>query len=121
MKTEWDAEGKRIRLLFADGESLADFHRAVVEQNGLMVSLPVELALYSKAAVELIHDGMTLLDFEAEVAQAFEVPDSSWNTAFLTQDVPSLPEAHDDDTEAEDETETRGTAPVFRIQQMNPN
>jgi len=115
---DWSRSSRRLSLTFEQAEALAAFHAAAGEQNGFMVPLDVELDLYSTLTVELVLEGNTRLSFEVEVAQAFDRPDGGWNTAFIASSLPRLPDATD---EPDDETEVRGTAPVFRIQKMNPN
>ena len=118
VNVEWLATERRLRLRFDDDEALAAFHVTLAEQNGMMVPLPVELDLYSEATVELNVNAGKRLEFEVEVAQAFARPSGDWDTAFLASSVPKLAPAREED---QDESETFGTAPVFRIQKMNPN
>lgn len=118
MQAIWDSEKKQLTLELSDEVEAQRFHTEVASSNGFMVPLPMELALYTKGLVELRIDGRALLRFDSEVAQAFPLASGDWNTAFLTHQIPQLSTAADI---AEDESETRGVAPVYRIQQMNPN
>lgn len=92
-----------------------------------MVALAEQLPLFARCSVELIGDAHSV-EFEAEVAQAFPMRSGSWNTAFLVSHIPDTSARPADDSavskredRAKDESETRGAAPIFRIQQMNPN
>jgi hypothetical protein len=118
VRVDWGNEQRRLTLAFDDEDALAAFHATLREQSGFMAPLPLELSLYSKIAIELTVGGESRLELEAEVAQAFALPSGDWNTAFLAASVPETLDASD---KASDETETRGTAPIFRIQKMNPN
>ena len=83
-----------------------------------MVCLAEELALFTKIIIDIRSEDSAQLELQSEVAQVFPLPDGTWNTALLAQSVPELtpPEPG-----ARDEGETRGGAPIYRIQQMNPN
>ena len=97
---------------------VVQLRQEIADQNGLMVGFPSELALFTKVVIELRNEDIMRLELEAEVAQAFPLPDGTWNTAFLAQSVPDLTPP---EPETRDESETKGIAPIYRIQQMNPN
>jgi hypothetical protein len=83
-----------------------------------MVRLPEELALFTKIIIDIRSEDFVRLELQSEVAQVFLLPDGTWNTALLAQSVPELTSP---ELETREETETSGVAPIYRIQQMNPN
>lgn len=120
MLATWDTAKKRLDLDLSEEEE-EEAHRFIEEavgRSGFMVPLPVELPLYTRTNVHLRVGGDTKTRFEAEVAQAFPLADGTWNTAFLTHDIPRIEAAGAGES---DETETFGAAPIYRIQRMNPN
>lgn len=118
VRANWNLDEQRLNLEFEEETHVGEFHEEVRQQNGFMVPLPVELKLYSTIGVALRVGGDSRLVFDAEVAQAFALPDGDWNTAFL---VPKLPRLIQPQVNRASEGEMRGMAPVYRIQRMNPN
>jgi hypothetical protein len=110
----------------SDEADVERLHKEITSRKGFMAPLPMELPLFTKVAVEVRLYTATRMALQAEVAQAFPLRSGSWNTAFLTEETPRLhsekePERPTVEEETADEGETRGVAPIYRIQQMNPN
>jgi len=118
VQQSWDPEKRRLTVELAGEPEVVRLREEIADQNGLMVGLTSELPLYTKVVIELRSGESVRLELEAEVAQAFPRPDGTWNTAFLAQSVPDLTPT---EPESGDEGEARGVAPIYRIQQMNPN
>ncbi|MEM8993432.1 MAG: hypothetical protein AAGF23_01445 [Acidobacteriota bacterium] len=132
MDVSLSPEQKRLRLRFDDAASLEAFMRAAVEQRAFMVAVDGTPKLLDTYRVELGGGGVEL-SVEARVVQLFP-GGSELNAAFALEawspdDAASLESAlagaggggaaaagHS----RGDESESRGSSPIFRIQQMDP-
>jgi hypothetical protein len=132
VKANWNQNKRHLSMEMADEAEVESIHQEITSRKGFMAPLPVELPLFTKVAVEVRLDTTTRMALQAEVAQAFPLRSGNWNIAFLTEETPRLhsveesellaeEDEKDEKEEAADESETRGVAPIYRIQQMNPN
>ncbi len=118
VQQSWDPKRNRLTLRLTGAADVARLREEIVSQSGLMVRLPEELALFTKIIIDIRSEDFVRLELQSEVAQVFLLPDGTWNTALLAQSVPELTSP---ELETREETETSGVAPIYRIQQMNPN
>ena len=132
MQATLDPTGTTLRLDFDSSEALASFAGDWRKKQGCLVRLTEALKLWTPLTVELRHGSASRLAVEAKVMQVFGGGPGGFATALQASDprelealapagpaAPAAPQEPRRSTDAAGGGEMMGSAPVFRIREMN--